>query len=165
MIGSVIVESFAYVGRLMDSRYLHERAYLRSLRIGRPLVVVGDRPRFAAQFSCGDHHFAPSGCKKCGAAAFIGHERLPLDNDSVVVFAPYALERVGDPTFDPKGPQRAYDELVRVAGDEANVFVARIQPYATGARLASRVPWMVTSAPPDGPFRYHAVVRERRRVR
>lgn len=178
MIGTALTESFAFVGRLVTRRNLYTRARLRADALHRPLVVVGApssgwvRGRLA-QYVCGTANGARGlpcvdvvGCTACGAGprdvTRVG-AIAALDN-SVVVFAPYVLEYVGDPTFDRDAPERAMAEMRRAAGDDANVFVARVQGYATVARLATRMHWQIDSAPPDGPFRYHPVVAPRRRI-
>ncbi len=167
MISTAIVEGAGYAGRLATRRGYHRRARELADQMGRPLVVVGARSGGGggirttgnlSQYECGDA--AGGGCVDLGGCTDCGSGSrdvcvagaIPLEDDSAVVFVSHVLEYVDD-------PDRAWAEIVRVAGSPERVYVSRNQPWATWTRVATGAKWMIDDAPPTGDFRHHAVVR------
>lgn len=166
-IGTAIVEGVGYAGRLATRRGYHRRARDLADDLGRPLVVVGARSGGGggirttgglAQYACGDAATGGcvdlAGCTDCGSAPRDVCEvgAIPLEDDSAVVFVSHVLEYVDD-------PDRAWAEIVRVAGSPERVYVSRNQPWATWTRVATGARWTIDSAPPSGEFKFHAVTR------
>lgn len=166
-VGTAIVEGAAYAGRLATRRGFHRRARDLADELGRPLVVVGARSGGGggirttgnlAQYDCGDAVTGGcvdlAGCADCKSVGrdVCAYGGIPVDDDSSVVFVSHVLEYVDD-------PDRAWREIVRVAGSPERVYVSRNQPWATWTRVATGARWTIDNAPPTGEFAYHAVTR------
>jgi hypothetical protein len=137
-------EAFALVDRYAERRGLFERARLRAEELERPLVVVGSPDR-SVGFSCGDVPCVhPFGCARCGAApADVARPGgIGADDDTIVVFTCDVLEHVDD-------AEATYAEILRCAGHFSNVFVARLQKWATWTRLGSAARRLIVEAPPQ----------------
>lgn len=165
MISTALVEGVAYVGRLSTRHGLHRQARDLATEMRRPLVVVGARSGGGgnnlttgalSQYDCGDLGGCVdlAGCSDCGSTPcdICLPGSIPAEDDSAVVFVAHVLEYVDD-------PDRAWAEIVRVAGDPNRVFVSRNQKWATMTRVFTGAKWSIDSAPPMGDFRYHAVAR------
>jgi hypothetical protein len=115
------------------ARRRHQRAKLFAVargeadRLGRQLVVVGSPDRGATSgYGCGDLtiDIGPSSCPNA-LVADIG-KRLPLEDDSVVVFVACVLEYVED-------YEASLAELRRVSG--GHLYVVRVEPWTLTAYL------------------------------
>ena len=133
------VEGLSALARHEVRRTLFEAARRRAVELGRPLVVVGDpdaglHTRLARAYPCGDICVDLHGCPACPVqlVADLTAERLPFDDDSVVVFVSCVLEYVGD-------LKSAAAELQRVAGD--NVFLVTVEPWTITAALYPGATW------------------------
>ena len=113
--------------RVSDRTALYREAFALSRQIGKPLLVVG-APDLGATGGPGYGDMVvdirPSSCPNSFVADIT--ERIPLGDDSCVVFVSCVLEYVSD-------LHAALRELRRVAGDR--VFICRVQPWTLAAYL------------------------------
>lgn len=104
-------------------------ALAHARRIGRPLVVVGAPDSGPTSgYGCGDVtvDIAASSCPRAVRADIT--KRIPLPNDSAVVFVSCVLEYVGD-------VESAKREILRVAGDRSRVHHVNVEPWTLTAYL------------------------------
>lgn len=106
---------------------VYEQALAHAQSIGKPLVVIGAPDRGRHTSLCGDVmiDIAPSSACPLSIQADIG-KRIPLPDNSAVVYIAYVLEYVDDLA-------RAVSELQRIA--PGRVYLLRIQPWTATAYL------------------------------
>ena len=146
--GTTAFEITQSMRRFRSRERLFDLARKRAALLGRPLVVIGDpdtgmHTRLARAYDCGELCVDLTGCPSCpfGARVDLNRERIPARDGSAVVFISCTLELVEDL------PQ-AWREILRVAGDRRNVFVAHIQPRCLTAWFYPGVRWRIEQAPP-----------------
>lgn len=134
--------------RLMDRKRIFAEAQARAAELGRPLVVVGDPfgggfTRLFPAYTCGDLCVDLNGCPKCPEqlAADITKDKLPLCDDSAVVFVSCVLEYVDD-------IQAAWRELRRVAGPE--LYLVRVGGWSLSSWLFPGAKWILSQVPEGG---------------
>lgn len=96
-------------------------------RLGRPLVVIGAPDGgVTSGYDCGDVtiDLQSSACPKSIQADIT--KRIPLDDDSAVVFVSCVLEYVGD-------YEAAMREICRVSG--GHFYIVRVEPWTLTAYL------------------------------
>lgn len=137
---ALALEGLAAWKRFEARRTMFASAQQRALDLGRPLVVVGDpdagmHTRMKRAYPCGDVCVDINGCPACPVQliADITAERLPFEDDSVVVFVACVLEYVSDVAT-------AATELARVAGPD-NLFIVTVQPWTITAALYPGAKW------------------------
>lgn len=116
--------------RVRDRKRVFDEAARRAQALGRPLVVVGDPDgglvtSVVRAYGCGDVCVDLSGCQMCPVARAHDLTAGPtpgVADGSAVVFVSCVLEYVSD--FD-----RAWREVLRMAGTPDNVFVVRVEPW------------------------------------
>lgn len=155
------IETVGFVQRLGARRALYRRARAHADALGRPLVVVGAPSQGwvkdgLAQYRCGDLPCVDlGGCAHCRApgrdVTKVGG--IPARTDSAVVLCQYVLEYTDD-------PKAGYAEMVRVAGVERNVFVNRVQDWATVTRLYTGQKHLITAPPRLADDRWFHKVRK-----
>ena len=106
--------------RVVDRRDVHARALARSRATGKPLLVVGAPDGGATSSPGGDIVLDIQPSRAPVAIQADIERRIPLPDDSVVVFVCYVLEYVHD-------IERAWGELQRVSGGD--LYVIRVQPW------------------------------------
>lgn len=166
---SSIIEGAAFIGRLYTRKGMYGRALVRSRDVSKPLVVVGAptaglvRGKLA-QYKCGDMPCVDvRGCNACGARPrdLTKSGAIPVRDGGAVVLVQHVLEHIEiGPEGDPDVYIRAaWDEITRAAGNSADVFVSRLQEWATFTRAFGGANWIIDSAPPnkDGQLKYHRV--------
>lgn len=126
-------------------------AQARARALGRPLVVVGD-PHAGAwtsiipAYGCGDVCVDLNGCPgcQCSHTVDLAAVQVPQAADSAVVYCSCVLEYVPD-------PQRAWAELLRLAGAPENVFLVTVQSWTVTSSFYPGARWIVrregTAAP------------------
>lgn len=124
LLGAAAWEGTAAMLRLAERKRVFEQARARAKELGKPLVVVGDpysgaHTRLMPVYDCGDLCVDLHGCPQCPhqVQMDLTTGRIPLEDDSAVVFVSCVLEYVDD-------VKAAWRELRRVGGQ--NVFVARV---------------------------------------
>jgi hypothetical protein len=123
----LIWEAGWWARRRAKRQTTYQEAYLRARALGRPLVVVGAPDGgVTSGYGCGDVtlDLAPSSCPRSMVADI--SERLPFDDDSVVVFVSCVLEYVD------RYPE-ALAEIQRISGGE--LFLVRVEPWTATAYL------------------------------
>ena len=153
-------EAKRFVDRLATRRAMFGAARARAAETGSPLVVVGAPSSgyvrgWGCQYGCGDLPCVDlRGCKLCGASPRdVTKEGAIPGEPGVVVFVSYVLEYVDD-------IEGACREILRAAGDPANVFVAKLDEKHRACRIFTRARWIVDEAPPAHVgFKFHAVAR------
>lgn len=104
-------------------------AAARAVALNRPLVVIGAPDRGStAGYPCGDItvDIGPSACPRSIQADIT--KAIPVEDNSAVVFVACTLEYVSNFSA-------AWAEIRRVAGDTANVFNVRVEPWTLTAWL------------------------------
>ena len=107
---------------------LYLKAQERAKTTGRKLLVIGDpdaglHTRIVRAYGCGDECLDLNGCEAC-AVEFSGDITKTNDafaDDSRVVYVACVLEYVED--YD-----AGWEEVLRIAGGEENLFVSTVQP-------------------------------------
>lgn len=140
-------ELTAAAGRFQRRRDLYRLARQRAQMLRRKLVVVGDpdtglHTRLARAYGCGDVCVDLTGCPGCprGVAADLTRGPTPgIPEDSAVVFVSEVLEYIPD-------VQRAWAEIMRMAGRRANVFLVAIEPWTVTGALYPDARWHVAPA-------------------
>jgi hypothetical protein len=160
-----LVEGVAFVQRLSSRRGNFLAARRRADLTGKPLVVVGSRTRGYvrgtwSQYTCGDLPCVDlDGCRDddyggCGAPPtnLETQGAIGVSDGGAVVCVQYVLEYVND-------IDAAWREVQRAAGSPDDVFVTRVQGWATLARLGTRCRRILDDAPPNrtGELVYHDV--------
>lgn len=142
---ALALEGLAAWKRFEARKAAFASAQRRALDLGRPLVVVGDpdagmHTRMARAYPCGDVCVDINGCPACPVQliADLATERLPFEDDSVVVFVSCVLEYVAD-------VRAAVTELARVAGPD-NLFIITVQPWTITAALYPGAAWRDVSS-------------------
>lgn len=134
------VEGSAALVRFRERAAAYKLASERAAATDRQLVVIGDpdagfHTRMARAYGCGDVCVDLNGCPKCPVTVVADiTKRIPLPDDSAVVFVSCVLEYVADL----KG---ALKEIARVAGSADNVFLVTVQPWTFTARLYPAAHW------------------------
>lgn len=113
-------ETGRWLVRLGNRRRMFEKAEARALAVQKPLLVIGD-PNGGWTHDThgfGDVCLDMTGCPDApkGIRCVLGQDRIPLANDSHVVFICYTLELVPNIVH-------AWREICRVAGGAQNVFL------------------------------------------
>lgn len=146
--GLAAAESLFAAQRWQRRRTAFQAATRRALDLGRPLVVIGD-PNAGAHtslmpaYGCGDICIDLRGCPRCIDQRAADITRGPvagIADDSAVVFVSCVLEYVDD-------VDAARREILRMAGEPANVFVVTVQPWTFTAALYPGARW--TGSSPD----------------
>lgn len=122
--------------RFAARQELFAAAQARAHATNRPLVVIGDphggaHTRLLPAYGCGDLTLDLTGCPSCPNGLAVDLDRQSVASvapDSAIVYVSCVLEYVGD-------PQRAWREILRMAGSPANVFVVAVQPWTATAAL------------------------------
>lgn len=164
-----LVEGAAFIGRLYMRKGMYGRALIRSRDTKKPLIVIGS-PTLGlirgktAQYKCGDMPCVDvRGCSACGARPrdLTKSGSIPVRDGGAVVLCQHVLEHI---EIGPKDDLELYirlacEEIQRAAGNSADVFVSRLQDWATFTRAFGGANWIIDSAPPnkDGQFKYHQV--------
>lgn len=137
---AAILEGLAARKRFAARQTAFAAARRRAIELSRPLVVVGDpdaglHTRITRAYPCGDVCVDLNGCPACPVQviADLSGDRLPFEDDSVVIFASCVLEYVPDPVV-------AVKEMTRVAGPD-NVFLVTVQPWTITAALYPGATW------------------------
>ena len=129
--GLAAAEAGFAMQRWQRRRTTFAAAVRRALDLGRPLVVVGD-PHAGAHtslmpaYGCGDLCIDLRGCPRCESYRAADITRGPIAgiaDDSAVVFVSCVFEYVDD-------LEAARREILRIAGDSANVFAVTVQPWS-----------------------------------
>jgi hypothetical protein len=134
--GIAAIEGYGALDRFEDRRVLFAQAGKRSAETGRPLVVVGDpdggtHTRMARAYDCGDICLDLNGCPLCPVAYRVDLTKGPITqvpDDSAVVFVSCVLEYVSD-------YNKAWAEIMRMAGSPDNVFLVEVQHWTATALL------------------------------
>lgn len=146
LIGLAAAESLFAAQRWQRRRVAFAAATRRALDLGRPLVVIGD-PNAGAHtslmpaYGCGDLCIDLRGCPRCINHRAADITRGPIAgvaDDSAVVFVSCVLEYVDD-------LESARHEILRIAGDPANIFVVTVQPWTFTAALYPGARWSGSS--------------------
>lgn len=126
LLGLLGHEAFHAAWRWKIRKDLFAKAERRAKELGRPLVVIGAPTtglvtRVGPQaYGCGDVCVDLVGCAGCPRSIVADiTQPVPLDDDSAVVFCSCVLEYVSN-------PELAKREILRIAGDLANVYVAGV---------------------------------------
>ena len=119
-------ESAWWLKRVVDRKDTYARALGHARRIGKPLLVVGAPDAGPTRSPTGDIvlDLLPSRAPVSIQADIT--KRIPLPDDSVVVFVCCVLEYVSD-------LDAAMKELRRVAKDR--IYIVRVQPWTLTALL------------------------------
>lgn len=142
LLGLAAAES-AFTGqRWLRRRTSFAAAAGRALEIGRPLIVIGDpdagaHTSWMPAYGCGDLCIDLRGCPRCTnyhAADITRGPIADIADDSAVVFVSCVFEYVGD-------LDAARREVLRIAGDPANVFAITVQPWTFTAALYPGARW------------------------
>ncbi len=149
--------------RVRERARMLRAAQLRATKLGRKLVVIGDpaggvtHQKGSAVY--GDICIDLPGCPKAPdhvdvIAMDLGDPAgIPLASDQYVVFVCYVLELV--PNID-----KAYSEIIRIAGSEENVFMLALSPHEMATRTYPGILWHIHEMPPFFPLRYEPINRE-----
>lgn len=145
-VGLAAAEAGFAMQRWQRRRTSFAAAARRALDLGRPLVVVGD-PHAGAHtslmpaYGCGDLCIDLRGCPRCESYRAADITRGPIAgiaDDSAVVFVSCVFEYVDN-------LEAARREILRIAGDPANVFAVTVQPWTLTAALYPGARWTGTS--------------------
>lgn len=120
-------ELFWWARRTKLRSSVYAQAAARAKELGKPLVVVGAPDGgVTSGYGCGDItiDIAKSSCPKPMTADIT--KKIPLDDNSCVVFVSCVLEYVSD-------YQAALCELQRISG--GNLFIVRVEPWTLTAYL------------------------------
>lgn len=134
------VEAAGALNRHAERSELYEQAQTRARLLGRPLLVIGDpdagaHTRILPAYGCGDECVDLNGCPNCDVSYQVDITRFTgIPDDSRVVFVACVLEYVDD--F-----EAAWSELLRIAGDKDNLFVATVQPWTFTGSLYPGARW------------------------
>jgi hypothetical protein len=130
-----VYEGIRAIERSAVRRAVFAQAVNRAVATGRQLVVVGDPVNGAwsrvtgPDYGCGDVCVDLTGCPTCPVALKADVTKpLPLASDRYVTFVSCTLEYVPD-------PWAAWDEILRISGDGANVFMVDVQPWTLASVL------------------------------
>jgi hypothetical protein len=125
-------------------RVVYEQALAHARALGKPLLVVGD-PKGGMthnDYGYGDFCIDITGCP--GAPAGVKTAKVDLNVDSIpaggnshVVFVCYVIECV-------ENIERAYAEILRVAGSRENIFLLALDPKESAAWLYPGCRWLVS---------------------
>lgn len=157
---SAAVEGVAFLDRLVTRKAMYGRARARAIETGKPLVVVGAPMASGSlsQYRCGDLPCIDlEGCSACAApprdVTVAG--AIPVQDGGAVVLVQYVLEYV-------ENIDGAWAEIKRAAGRSGDVFVSRVQDWATFTRLMTGCKRIIKSAPPNdtGELTYKRVRRD-----
>ncbi len=138
-----VSEVAAALLRQHDRRATFSAAQARARELGRPLVVVGD-PYAGAwtsmmpAYGCGDTCVDINGCPGCQSSHTVdlAAAQVPQAPNSAVVYSSCVLEYVPD-------PQRAWAELLRMAGAPENVFLVTVQSWTATSSFYPGAKWIV----------------------
>ena len=139
-----------YLRRRSERPELRSLAAARARTLNRPLVVVGaPTGGVTSNYDCGDLCVDLVGCRRCGSPPIdlCRPNGIPMSNDSCVVFVSCVVECL-------TCIEEGWREILRVAGDERNVFVVYIKPWSLTLHTWPHTRWMILSVPPEGPLTY-----------
>ena len=139
------VEGAAALTRFQARKDRFAEAAARAAATGRTLVVVGDphsgaHTRLLAAYDCGDVCVDLTGCPACpvGVAVDLTTGRVTaVPDNSAVVYVSCVLEYLPD-------PDAAVREVLRMAGDPANLFLVTVQAWTATAALYPGAAFAVT---------------------
>ncbi len=125
-------------------RAYYEKALAHAKALNKPLMVIGD-PNGGmthGDYGYGDFCIDLTGCP--GAPAGVKTAKVDLNVDSIpagsnshVVFVCYVLECI-------ENIERAYQEILRVAGGKENVFLLALDPKESSAWTYPGCRWLVS---------------------
>lgn len=125
-------------------RAVYEQALAHARSLGRPLLVIGDPDggMTHGDYGYGDFCIDLTGCPKSPpdqktAKVDLNVDSIPAGDDSHVVFVCYVIECV-------ENIQRAYKEILRVAGSRENLFLLALEPQEASAWIYPGCRWLVT---------------------
>jgi len=118
----------------------YKQAYLMAGKLNRPLVVVGAPDGgVTAGYGCGDIVVDIKETALCPISIKADiTKKLPMKDDSAVVFVSCVLEYVDD-------LDAAMCELLRVAGSRDKLFIVRVEPWTATAYLYPGAKRVITS--------------------
>jgi hypothetical protein len=130
-----VIEGAAAVRRHTRRSEQFAAAKAHARRVGKPLVVIGDpdaglHTRLYRAYGCGDLCVDLANCPKCSRSAAVDlcRRRMPLPNNSAIVFVGCTLEYVAE-------MEPAWQELRRVSGGPHQIYIATVQPWCLTAWL------------------------------
>ena len=126
-------EAVSYAGRYSQRKALYDVARQRAQELGRTLVVIGDPDGGVTHggYGCGDVCIDIDDCKRCENHIKADITKGPIEaipSGSAVVFVSCVLEYV-------EKYDEAWQEIIRMAGSDSNVFVVYAQPWTLTASL------------------------------
>lgn len=141
-------EGVAAWSRFRDRQQQYEAAQARAIQLGRPLVVIGDpdagmHTRLLRAYGCGSSCIDLLGCPGCPVSIPADITAGPVTRvptNSAIVFCACVLEYVSNPAA-------AWREILRMAGDPANIFLVSVQSYTITSALYPGARSMITRAP------------------
>lgn len=138
MLGAIALHELGSIWERSElRRELMRQAETRAQALGRPLVVFRpdkSGPLDRAIESWEQGIFEPVEIVQARAAE-LSDRRQRFADDSAVVFVACVLEYVDD-------AQAALNEVLRIAGDVANIYVVTVQPWTFYAQLHPRAKWV-----------------------
>lgn len=144
------VEAVASFQRFNERQTTYIAAMAAATRQARQLVVIGDpdaglQTRVMRAYGCGDLCLDLNGCPSCPTSAAVnldaaGTVQSPVAAGSAVVYCSCVLEYVDNPIS-------AWNELVRMAGDQSNVYLVTVQWWSPASVLYPGAKWRVTRTP------------------
>lgn len=136
-------EGIQSLRRFSERKRVFTQAKARAAALRRPLLVIGDpdtgaHTMWLRAYDCGDVCLDMTGCPKCakGLAVTLGEQPIPLPANSHVVYISCVMELV-----DRLNP--AWQEVLRVAGGEANVFMTPIGTFSLTSFFYPGVKWRI----------------------
>ncbi len=138
------VEVAASAQRFNERERMYQAAKQAALVTGRRLVVVGDpdgglQTRIVRAYDCGDVCLDLSGCPTCpvGEQVDLVTQQSSIANNTAIVFCSCVLEYVDN-------PMAVWQEFVRMAGTQENVYLVTVQWWSPAAALYPGAKWRVT---------------------
>ena len=138
MLGAIALHELGSIWERSERRReLMRQAETRAQALGRPLVVFRpdkSGPLDRALESWEQGIFEPVEIVQARAAE-LSDPRPRFADDAAVVFVACVLEYVDD-------AQAALNEIFRIAGDVANIYIVTVQPWTFYAQLHPRAKWV-----------------------
>ena len=154
-----VTEASAASQRFAERGRTYATAQSAARASNRRFVVVGDpnsgiHTRLQAAYGCGDVCVDLTGCPACptGVVVDLTSGRMPLEDNTGIVFCSCVLEYVSD-------PHAAWREMVRVAGSPFNVYLVTVQPDTLTSVLYPGARWKIVRRA-DGGIDAYAVSTE-----